>query len=306
MAAAEVLPAHAMHAPTESPALALYPGAVDAAHYQANIGLTDAPLVPRSLAAALAPAATETPAAAPTSSLDSLPTELHLLIFSSLDPIDSTCLGLASRHYYSAYRSTHPVRVPLNQRRRGPNKIEQVWGILGPVSGCNYCSGSRCELHMHIREFMPGRYEYCAVRDVFGLKAREGSGEGSCFRSNPPKPMMCGRHWVPHVEEPAVEANAQPGAAPPFEPSGARQESPSAMERVQTRGVAGFNSLHYHIAVSTTLLTRGKILHHNTHLIKSSDSVSLLPNPSSLLTKQALCPGKVRQKVGAGEASGWF
>jgi hypothetical protein len=197
MATAEVLTTtHAMH--THAPVDGLYPGTIDGSartgHYAAPIDLLP------SLAAALAPPA------APATTLTSLPTELHLLIFSSLDPIDSTCLGLTSRHFYTAYRSRHPSRVPLNQRRRGPNTLESAWEVLGPVTACRYCGIYRCELHKHIREFMPGRYEYCAVRGVFGLKAKEGAKDG-CFRSNPPKPMMCGRHWLPNIEEPAVEAS---------------------------------------------------------------------------------------------------
>lgn len=207
MATVEVLTTtHAMHTvAVDPPVLALYPAAIDAttrAPCPATADLAPAPLLLHSLAAALPPLVT----AEPNTSLSSLPTELHLLIFSSLDPIDSTCLGLTSRHFYTAYRTKHRVRVPLNQRRRGPNKLESAWEVLGPVAGCRYCGIYRCELHNHIREFMPGRYEYCAVRGVFGLKAGEGVNE-RCFRSNPPKPMMCGRHWLPNIEEPAVEAS---------------------------------------------------------------------------------------------------
>ncbi|KAL5346113.1 hypothetical protein ACLOAV_009145 [Pseudogymnoascus australis] len=172
------------------------------------LDLRPAPLLLPSLAASVPPSAPIEPAAAttPPTTLSSLPTELHLLVFSSLDPIDSTCLGLTSRHFYTAYRTLHRSRIPLNQRRRGPNKLESTWAVLGPVTPCRYCGIYRCELHMHIREFMPGRYEYCAVRGVFGLRAGEGAKDW-CFRSNPPKPMMCGRHWVPNVEEPVVEAS---------------------------------------------------------------------------------------------------
>lgn len=212
MATAKVLTTtHAMQAPAaEPPTLVLYPSAIEVAadaQYIAPIDL-HAPLLLPSLAGAF-PAIdtpTTTTAAAAATTLSSLPTELHLLIFSSLDPIDSTCFGLTSRHFYTAYRTTHRTRVPLNQRRRGPNKLESAWEVLGPVAGCRYCGIYRCELHMHIREFMPGRYEYCAVRGVFGLKAGEGA-KDRCFRSNPPKPMMCGRHWLPNVEEPVVEAS---------------------------------------------------------------------------------------------------
>ncbi|OBT42821.1 hypothetical protein VE00_08136 [Pseudogymnoascus sp. WSF 3629] len=212
MATAEVLTTtHAMHTPAvDPPTLALYPGgAIDSttlAHYGATIDLPHAPVLIPGPATAHAPSAPTEAVAAPTTSLASLPTELHLLIFSSLDPIDSTCLGLTSRHFYTAYRTTHRVRVPLNQRRRGPNTLESAWEVLGPVTACRYCGIYRCELHMHIREFMPARYEYCAVRGVFGLKAKEGV-EDRCFRSNPPKPMMCGRHWLPNIEVPAVEAS---------------------------------------------------------------------------------------------------
>ena len=186
---------------------ALHP-AVDAAH--ASLGL-----IPH-FSGALAPAATEAvtetatatatttsiPPTTPTNSaatFSNLPTELHLLIFSSLDAIDSTCLGLTSNRFYSSYRTLYPTRVPLNQRRRGPNKLESMWEVLGPTTACRFCGIYRCELHMHIRECVPAMYEYCAVRQVFALRAKEGADE-HCFRCCPPMPKRCGRHWLPKQE----------------------------------------------------------------------------------------------------------
>lgn len=121
-----------------------------------------------------------------------LPTELHLMVFSSLDDIDSTCLGLTSRQMYSTYRRLHH-KTPLNARRQGRNKLEGVWHGARP---CRFCDKFRCELHMHIADFFPERYEYCHVRQVFGLRAKEGMGE-HCYRHCPPQPQRCGRHRVP-------------------------------------------------------------------------------------------------------------
>ncbi|KAI0473009.1 hypothetical protein GGR56DRAFT_697859 [Xylariaceae sp. FL0804] len=60
-----------------------------------------------------------------------LPPELHYAVFDFLDPIDSTCLGLTSRHFYAVHRALHG-RVPLTARRRGPNDMEWVWRNAGP------------------------------------------------------------------------------------------------------------------------------------------------------------------------------
>jgi hypothetical protein len=146
------------------------------------------------------PAVTPTTASNSAATFSALPTELHHLIFTSLDAIDSTCLGLTSHHFYSTYRQLYPSRIPLNQRRQGPNKLESAWEVLGPTTACRFCGIYRCELHMHIREFLPAMYEYCTVRQVFGLKAKEGADE-HCYRCCPPMPKRCGRHWLPRQEE---------------------------------------------------------------------------------------------------------
>jgi len=160
--------------------------------------LHDLPLDLTALVAQL-PAPLAGPEPSPLAFAD-LPTELHLMVFSSLDPIDSTCLGLTSRQMYNTYRRVHH-KVPLNSRRQGRNKLEGIWH---GASTCRFCTTFRCELHMHIAEFFPERYEYCHVRQVFGLKAKEGMG-GYCYRHCPPQPDRCGRHRVPktgfNVEE---------------------------------------------------------------------------------------------------------
>jgi hypothetical protein len=125
--------------------------------------------------------------------LTSLPTELHLMIFNQLDPIDSTCLGLTCYQLYQAYRrKMMKVSVPLNARRKGPNNLESAWKSYNKVP-CRHCGIFRCELHKHIRGLFPPKYEYCHVRGVYGLCPDENA-KAMCYRNCPSKPMSCGRH----------------------------------------------------------------------------------------------------------------
>lgn len=152
--------------------------------------------------------------------LRDLPSELHYAIFDFLDPIDSTCLGLTSKHFYNIHRRMHGI-VPLSVRRSGPNDMEWVWHLAGRmmhgghsdaatlaattnalamlrVRGqalCRKCGVSRCELHKHIQDWMGPDYEYCTVREKFGPGAPEGARE-FCYLSNPKDPHRCGRHRV--------------------------------------------------------------------------------------------------------------
>jgi hypothetical protein len=121
------------------------------------------------------------------SCITSLPTELHYMIFSELDAIDSTCLGLTNSHFYSMQQSLHG-KVPLNMRRKGPNPLERAW-----KGNCRHCGAHRCQLYRHLKDWMPTDYEYCAIRQVYGCEAEEGA-ERYCYRSNPSKPEFCGRH----------------------------------------------------------------------------------------------------------------
>jgi hypothetical protein len=126
--------------------------------------------------------------------LPSLPTELQLEIFSYLDQIDSTCLGLTSRRTYTIYRAIHGTKMPLNTRRNGPNKLEAAWEVVGKHM-CQHCGMYRCELHAHIKSWMPAGLEYCTMKRTFGLPAKEGA-SATCYRGKPSKPRRCGRHPV--------------------------------------------------------------------------------------------------------------
>ncbi|KAI2463623.1 hypothetical protein F4781DRAFT_426194 [Annulohypoxylon bovei var. microspora] len=147
--------------------------------------------------------------------LEDLPPELHYAIFDFLDPIDSTCLGLTSTHFYSIHERMHG-KVALSARRQGPNDMEWVWRnafISGPfVAGggvgkqnslamlsprgqvyCRKCRTARCELHNHIREWIGDNVEYCEVSQKFGPAAPE-KAKAFCYRSSPKHPHRCGRH----------------------------------------------------------------------------------------------------------------
>ncbi|KAI0868491.1 hypothetical protein GGS24DRAFT_211849 [Hypoxylon argillaceum] len=149
-----------------------------------------------------------------------LPAELHYALFEFLDPIDSVCLALTSRHFYAVHWNLHG-RVSLAARREGPNDMEWVWRNAGPFllggghsngsgSGskqnslamlsprgqvyCRKCRTARCELHKHIREWMGGSdVEYCVVTEKYGAPA-PADAKGFCFRSSPRHPNRCGRH----------------------------------------------------------------------------------------------------------------
>ncbi len=166
------------------------------------------------------------PTPSTTLTLQDLPSELHMAIFDWLDPIDSTCLGLANSHFYAIHRRMHG-RVSLSARRQGPNDMERAWylaarmvdaGTPNPtrpdatagrgnnnglaclrVRGqalCRKCGVYRCELHKHLEEWMGRGYEYCALREKFGPAAPPGA-QQHCYRSNPNNPHRCGRHRVP-------------------------------------------------------------------------------------------------------------
>ncbi|KAI1081126.1 hypothetical protein F5B20DRAFT_72664 [Whalleya microplaca] len=144
--------------------------------------------------------------------LPDLPPELHYAIFDFLDPIDSTCLGLTSKHFYAIHRRMHP-KVSLSARREGPNDMEWVWRNAGPfvASGasarqnslamlsprgqvyCRKCRTARCELHNHIKEWVGPDMEYCEVTQKFG-PAAAAKAKAFCHRSSPRHPHRCGRH----------------------------------------------------------------------------------------------------------------
>ncbi|KAJ5041086.1 uncharacterized protein L3040_005640 [Drepanopeziza brunnea f. sp. 'multigermtubi'] len=126
-------------------------------------------------------------------SLSQLPTELKLEVFSYLDLIDSTCLGLASPPLYVVHRAIHGTKIPLNTRRVGPNRLESAWEVVGKQE-CKQCGIYRCELHQHIKTWMPKELEYCSMKVNFGLPAKHDAVHQTCYRGKPSKPKRCGRH----------------------------------------------------------------------------------------------------------------
>ncbi|KAK4126692.1 hypothetical protein N657DRAFT_640556 [Parathielavia appendiculata] len=166
--------------------------------------------------------------------LTDLPAELHYAIFDFLNPIDSTCLGLTNKHFYTIHRRLHGT-VPLTARRDGPNDLEWAWHLAGnivrknpsvvvaedskdaqtgPLKGlgqeernalsklrvrgqgyCRMCGVTRCQLHKHIQEWLGEGFEYCSVRQKFGPVAPEGA-KSYCYMSKPGDPRRCGRHFV--------------------------------------------------------------------------------------------------------------
>ncbi|KAI1402941.1 hypothetical protein F4819DRAFT_452756 [Hypoxylon fuscum] len=147
--------------------------------------------------------------------LEDMPPELHYAVFDFLDPIDSTCLGLTNKHFYSIHKRMHG-KIPLSTRREGPNDMEWVWrnafisGPFLPSSGvgkqnslatlsprgqvyCRKCRTARCELHNHIQELFGEGQEYCEVSQKFGPAAPKDA-RGFCFRRSPKHPHRCGRH----------------------------------------------------------------------------------------------------------------
>jgi hypothetical protein len=158
-----------------------------------------------------------------------LPAELHFAIFDFLDPIDSTCFGLTSKHFYAIHRRLHGT-VPLTARRTGPNDLEWAWHLArnivrknpaavsskdaeaAPLEGlgekeknalsklrvrgqgyCRMCGVTRCQLHKHIQEWMGEGLEYCYVKEKYGPIAPAGS-KSYCYMSRPGDRYKCGRH----------------------------------------------------------------------------------------------------------------
>ncbi|KAK1828156.1 hypothetical protein QBC39DRAFT_158161 [Podospora conica] len=166
------------------------------------------------------------PAPVPSSGLElmDLPAELHFVIFDNLDLIDSVCLGLTNKHFYSIHRRLRGT-VPLSTRRHGPNELEWAFHLAGvkapPSTGlyhaetaesdkekvalsklrvrgqgyCRKCGITRCSLHKHIQSWMGEEAEYCSVKQKFGRAAPEGA-KAYCYMSKPGDPSRCGRHWV--------------------------------------------------------------------------------------------------------------
>ncbi|KAG7286357.1 hypothetical protein NEMBOFW57_008666 [Staphylotrichum longicolle] len=162
-----------------------------------------------------------------------LPAEIHYSIMDFLDPIDSACLGLTNKRFYTIHRKLHGT-VPLTTRRSGPNELEWAWHLAGNIvrtnpavdvdnkdaattealkglgeeeknalsklrvrgqGYCRMCGVTRCQLHKHIQEWMGDQFEYCSVKQKFGPVAPEGA-KSYCYKSKPGNAKRCGRHFV--------------------------------------------------------------------------------------------------------------
>lgn len=137
--------------------------------------------------------------------ISNLPPELHYAIFECLDPIDSTCLGLANNYFYVLYRRLYSG-VPLGTGRVGPNDTEWVWrtsrcsSLRQPTRPCGQfcdkCGPLRCQLYRHIRQFFDAGLGYCSIGQKFGPAATK-MDKRPCFRNRPRQPLRCARHaWM--------------------------------------------------------------------------------------------------------------
>ncbi|KAK1452811.1 hypothetical protein CCUS01_10685 [Colletotrichum cuscutae] len=165
-----------------------------------------------------------------TLTITDLPPELHHSIIDFLDPIDSTCLGLASRYFYTLHRRRHGT-VQLATRRPRPDhrewarrsasalsafrSIDATTAMIvtdptddatlaneqpishpqpRPPSCCAKCGLERCELQRHIRDWFPPDHEYCTISEKYvrlGLHREE---EEFCHRRSPRNSSWCGKH----------------------------------------------------------------------------------------------------------------
>ena len=94
-----------------------------------------------------------------TSPLLELPKDLKMCIFDYLSPIDSTCLGLASRHLYPTYRYRFPNPLPLDHLGEGQLALEWKDRVYEReqkprIPFCWKCGPCRCELQRHIKDFV--------------------------------------------------------------------------------------------------------------------------------------------------------
>ena len=219
------IPEHGYFSPgVATPRAAATPAtpATPAAHHQQQQQLPQRPKLPpprRSYSVMdYEPAPPNQPAPSSNLTVLDLPPELHYAVIDQLDPLDSVCFGLAHPRLWAVHRRKHP-RVALSARYTGPNDREWAWrGALLPPSSsnvsaaaedgngadlarmrtkgqvyCRKCGISRCELHRHLRGWMPEGWEYCEIRESFGRPPAEGA-KASCTRSSPKNPNRCGRH----------------------------------------------------------------------------------------------------------------
>ncbi|KAG9232285.1 hypothetical protein BJ875DRAFT_89411 [Amylocarpus encephaloides] len=97
-----------------------------------------------------------------------LPLKIHLHIFSSLNPIDGTCLSLACSCIY-ALAPSFPCHCPSNSTPRSLPLTTGASSSAHPVpqkKGCKHCLPvlfypAHCELHFHIWAEVSGNLTFC-------------------------------------------------------------------------------------------------------------------------------------------------
>ncbi|KAE9375459.1 hypothetical protein N431DRAFT_502353 [Stipitochalara longipes BDJ] len=92
-----------------------------------------------------------------------VPPEIHLKIFTILNPIDAVCLSLVNKYMYTISPPIDPYSHPLTIGEPSSGfPIKQI-------QGCKHCVPVRfyphhCELHYHLREFIPKELNFCGAQ----------------------------------------------------------------------------------------------------------------------------------------------
>ncbi|KUJ18249.1 uncharacterized protein LY89DRAFT_684174 [Mollisia scopiformis] len=89
-----------------------------------------------------------------------VPPEIHLKIMTLLHPIDATCLSLVNKYIYELsppFLNPHPMDIGAPFSTDPCPKVE----------GCKHCvpvlyHPAHCELHYHLRSFMPKELKFCS------------------------------------------------------------------------------------------------------------------------------------------------
>ncbi|PMD45078.1 hypothetical protein L207DRAFT_507994 [Hyaloscypha variabilis F] len=91
-----------------------------------------------------------------------VPPEIHLKIFTFLNPIDAVCLSLVNKYIYTISPPIDPYSHPLTIGEPSSDfPVEQI-------QGCKHCVPVRffphhCELHYHLRGFIPKELNFCGA-----------------------------------------------------------------------------------------------------------------------------------------------
>ena len=82
--------------------------------------------------------------------------------------------------------------MPLNTHGVGLHTLQSCWEIV-EKQDCSHCGPFRCELHQHLKSWMPKELEYCVIKQKFGSAAEEGANT-TCVRAKSSQGKRCERH----------------------------------------------------------------------------------------------------------------